>query len=68
MTLLTLRLLEGDGTPLEFPPLMPSEAKGMPLDTVEVVTQLDDFGVKYGELGVEVSPIVYVEPPEMVPV
>jgi hypothetical protein len=40
----------------------------MPLEIVEVVTQLDDFGVKYGELGVVVSPIVYLEPSERVPV
>ena len=42
-----------DQHPPEFPllvePLVPlalSEAKGIPLETDEIVTQLDDFGVK----------------------
>jgi hypothetical protein len=53
---------------LDVPPLTPSDAKGMLFEMVEVVTQLDDFGVKYAAVGVTVSPIVYTDPPERVPV
>ena len=39
---------EGDTEPvlLDCAPLTPSEANGMPLEIVDVVTQLDDIGVK----------------------
>ncbi len=36
----------------------PSTDKGIPLEIVEVVTQLDDLGVEYGAVGVVRSPTV----------